>query len=130
MSQLLISPDSSTQIPSARVVARLPAQARWSEKGKEVVVDGSTENVGTASAMVFLRPLPPVGSVILLQLIDGSRAPVEVKAEVIRVERDPSLPLAALSIISNQKQWQQAVWERARAAAAKPISTRDDDVVM
>ncbi|MBA3715574.1 MAG: hypothetical protein H0W76_24485 [Pyrinomonadaceae bacterium] len=130
MSQLLISSETLTRIPSSRVVARLPAQARWSEKGKEVVVEGSTENVGTVSAMVFLRPLPPVGSIILLQLTDGSRASVEVKAEVIRVERDPALPLAALSIISNQKQWQQAVWERARAAAAKPISTRDDDVVM
>ncbi|HNQ14621.1 MAG TPA: hypothetical protein PKM58_03600, partial [Pyrinomonadaceae bacterium] len=34
---------------------------------------------------------------------------IEVPTEVIRVERDPSQPLAALSIMENVKKWKQIV---------------------
>lgn len=90
-----------------RIMANLRVQVSWIDKGtgKTVLVEGLTENVGENSALVNLETLPPVGSEVSLRVIDEEKTLIEVPTEVIRVERDPSKPLAALSIAQNLKNW-------------------------
>jgi len=92
-------------------MANLQVQASWVDKvtGKLILVEGLTENVGESSALVNLETLPPVGSEVCLRVIDEEKTLIEVPTEVIRVERDPSKPLAALSILENAKNWKQTV---------------------
>ena len=92
-----------------RIMANLPVQASWvdTENGKTILVDGLTENLGENSALVNLEILPPVGSHVTLRIFDEGKTIIEVSTEVIRVERDPSKPLAALSILENLKKWKQ-----------------------
>ncbi|CAN5445225.1 hypothetical protein BH20ACI1_BH20ACI1_11660 [soil metagenome] len=90
-----------------RIMANLTVQASWvdSETGNIVFVEGTTENLGEASALVNLNILPPVGSEVKLRIYDEDKTIIEVPTHVIRVERDPSKPLAALSILENLKKW-------------------------
>lgn len=99
-----------------RVIANLRVQASWIDKvtGKKVLVEGLTENVGESSALVNLDTLPPVGSAVNLRIIDEEKTLLEVSTEVIRVERDPSKPLAALSVAQNLKNWNSKVVAAAR----------------
>jgi hypothetical protein len=94
-----------------RIMANLQVQVSWIDKltGKAVVVNGLTENVGETTALVNLETLPPVGSEVQLRIIDEEKTIIEVPTEVIRVERDPSKPLAALSVVENLKNWKQNV---------------------
>ncbi len=94
-----------------RIMANLLVKASWidSATGEEVFAEGLTENIGESSALVNLQQLPPVGSEIQLQILDEENMLIEIPAEVIRLERDPSKPLAALSIVQNLKGWQQKV---------------------
>jgi hypothetical protein len=99
-----------------RIMANFRVQASWIDKvtGKLVLVEGLTENIGEASALVNLETLPPVGSEVSLRIIDEEITLIEVPTEVIRVERDPSKPLAALSIVENLKNWRQNVMTAAQ----------------
>lgn len=99
-----------------RVMANLRVQASWIDKGtgKTVLVEGTTENVGEAGALVNLNTLPPVGSEVSLRVIDEERTLIEVPTEVIRVERDPGKPLAALTVVENLKKWKQTVMSAAQ----------------
>lgn len=99
-----------------RIMANLRVQVSWIDKGtgKTVLVEGLTENIGEASALVNLETLPPVGSEVSLRVIDDEKTLIEVPTEVIRVERDPSKPLAALSIVENLKNWKQNVMTAAQ----------------
>jgi hypothetical protein len=92
-----------------RILANMPVQASWvdSESGKTVRVEGLTENIGENSTLVNLEQLPPVGSEVKLRILEEDKAIIEVATQVIRVERDPSKPLAALSILQNLKKWKQ-----------------------
>jgi hypothetical protein len=92
-----------------RIMASLPVQASWvdSVTGKTVSVEGLTENLGETSALVNLEVLPPVGSEVTLRIFDEDKTIIEVPTQVIRVERDPSKPLAALSVMENLKSWKQ-----------------------
>jgi hypothetical protein len=94
-----------------RVMANLRVQASWIDKvtGNRISVEGTTENVGEAGALVNLTTLPPVGSEVSLRVIDEERTLIEVPTEVIRVERDPGKPLAALTVVENLKKWKQTV---------------------
>ena len=100
-----------------RIMANLRVQASWIDKvtGKTILVEGLTENIGESSALVNLETLPPVGSEVSLRVIDEEKTLIEVPTEVIRVERDPSKPLAALSIVENLKNWKQNVMTAAQA---------------
>ena len=99
-----------------RIMANLRVQASWTDKatGKKIEVEGLTENVGEASALVNLTTLPPVGSAVCLRVIDDEKTLIEVPTEVIRVERDPSKPLAALSVGENLKKWKLTVMAAAQ----------------
>lgn len=90
-----------------RIIASLPVRASWvdSESGEIISVDGTTENVGETGTLVNLEVLPPVGSEVTLRILDEEKSLIEVATHVIRVERDPSKPLAALSIVENMKKW-------------------------
>ena len=93
-----------------RIMANLTVQASWTdaESGDTVSVNGFTENVGEASALVNLDTLPPVGSEVKLRIFDEEKTIIEVPTQVIRVERDPSKPLAALSVLDNLKKWKHS----------------------
>ncbi|MGI8642036.1 MAG: hypothetical protein ACR2MG_19060 [Pyrinomonadaceae bacterium] len=92
-----------------RIMANLTVQASWvdADTGNTVFVDGMTENLGENSALVNLNILPPVGSEVRLRIFDEEKTIIEVPTHVIRVERDPSKPLAALSVLENLKKWKQ-----------------------
>ena len=109
MSHLDYSTSSYRSPVHGRILANMPVRASWvdSESGEKIVVDGLTENVGENSTLVNLDVLPPVGSEVKLRLLEEDKAIIEVQTEVIRVERDPSKPLAALSVVQNLKKWKQ-----------------------
>jgi len=92
-----------------RILANMPVQASWvdSESGKTIKVEGLTENLGENSTLVNLDVLPPVGSQVKLRILEEDKPIIEVSTRVIRVERDPSKPLAALSVLENIKKWKQ-----------------------
>lgn len=94
-----------------RIMANLTVQASWvdSESGDTVSINGFTENLGENTALVNLEVLPPVGSEVKLRIFDEEeKTIIEVPTQVIRVERDPSKPLAALSVLENLKKWKQS----------------------
>ncbi|MDM7922649.1 MAG: hypothetical protein QUS14_10155 [Pyrinomonadaceae bacterium] len=99
-----------------RILANMPVKASWvdSETGKTVSVEGITENVGEASTLVNLEVLPPVGSQVKLRIFEEDKTVIEVQTRVIRVERDPSKPLAALSVLDNLKKWKNTAMEAAQ----------------
>jgi len=84
----------------------MPVKASWIDpNGETVSVEGLTENVGETSALVNLETLPPVGSEVRLRILEENKTIIEVSTRVIRVERDPSKPMAALSVLENLKKW-------------------------
>lgn len=103
-----------------RIMAKLSVQASWvdEDNGNVVFVNGLTENLGESTVLVNLDILPAVGSDVKLRLSDESEFIIEVDTQVIRVERDPSKPLAALSISENVNKWKQ----KALAAAQEWVT--------
>ena len=90
-----------------RIIASMPVKASWvdAETGETVKVEGLTENLGENSALVNLDTLPPVGCEVRLKIMGDSKAIIDVTTRVIRVERDPGKPMAALSVLENLKKW-------------------------
>jgi hypothetical protein len=102
-------------------MASMPVQASWidAQSGDTVFVDGLTENLGETSTLVNLDVLPPVGSEVTLRIFDEDKTIIEVSTQVIRVERDPSKPLAALTISENLKKWKQTALTAAQEWATR-----------
>ncbi len=98
-----------------RILANMPVKVTWTddETGKRISVTGTTENIGESSALVNLEVLPPVGSEVRLRVMEEDKAIIDVTTRVIRVERDPSKPLAALSVLQNLKKWKTTAMEAA-----------------
>lgn len=107
MAQVEYSTSSFKTPLNHRILANMPVKASWidSENGETVNVDGLTENLGETSALVNLERLPPVGSTVRLRIMEENKTIIEVSTQVIRVERDPSKPMAALTILDNLKKW-------------------------
>lgn len=103
-----------------RILANLPVQASWVDEvsGETISVMGLTENIGESSALVNLERLPSVGSRVKLRLLDEDKTIIEIPTQVIRVERDPGKPLAALSVSENLKKWK----EKAMTAAQEWVT--------
>ena len=99
-----------------RITASMPVKASWidAETGETISVEGMTENVGESSALVNLETLPPVGSEVRLKIMEENRTIIEVNTQVIRVERDPSKPMAALSVLENMKKWKNTAMSAAQ----------------
>lgn len=114
-----------------RILAQLPVRAKWKDKttGKEVSVDGVTENIGETGALVNFRVLPPVGSEVSLLVMDEKKKLVQVSAEVIRVERDPRKPMAALTVIQNLKKWKSTAVKAGQDWVAKRFLEYEEEWV-
>ena len=99
----------------ARHVISFPIRLTWKdENGKDVIQEGLTENVGPHGTLVFLpRALPPVGSKLNLTITENADDEVSVTAQVIRVERNPAHPQAALQLTDSLRLWKKKVWEHA-----------------
>jgi hypothetical protein len=100
-----------------RYVAYFPVRAEWDEEtGEHVVAEGETENVGPEGALVHLHQLPRVGSRVRIDVLeeDAPRVRVSAEAEVLRVERNPAQPLAALQLLEADEKWRGKVYESAR----------------
>ena len=100
-----------------RIIASMPVKASWvdAETGETVKVEGLTENLGETSALVNLDTLPPVGSEVRLKIMGETKPIIDVTTTVIRVERDPGKPMAALSIGENLKKWKNTAMAAAEA---------------
>src|SRR6185369_10237575 len=81
-----------------RYVHAFPVRAEWdTQEGVHVVAEGETENVGPEGTLIHLqRELPPVGGRVNLRVLDDGGEKLSVIAEVLRIERNPSRPQAAL----------------------------------
>lgn len=99
-----------------RITASMPVKASWIdlESGEKINVEGLTENVGETSALVNLDVLPPVGSQVRLKIMNDKKTIIEVSTQVIRVERDPSKPMAALTVLENLKKWKSTAMRAAQ----------------
>ncbi len=120
---------ATEQRSAPRYVVHIPVRAEWddNDSGKHVVAEGETENVGPGSALVHLEHLPDVGSRIRLLVIDEGETRLQVVAEVLRVERNPVQPLAALQLLDATDEWRGLVWEPAAPAVRQPDSEISDE---
>ena len=100
-----------------RILASMPVEASWidAESGEKINAGGHTENIGENSTLVNLDTLPPVGSEVRLRILEDEKAIITVQTRVIRVERDPSKPMAALSVLENLKKWKNVAMTAAEA---------------
>jgi hypothetical protein len=109
-----------------RYVVSFPVRAEWdTSDGVHVVSEGETDNVGPEGTLVHLqRDLPPVGSRVNLLVLGEDGEKLRVIAEVLRVERNPAHPQAALQLLGETDEWRGLVWEQ---AAIKVASAEDGD---
>ncbi|MEK6281287.1 MAG: PilZ domain-containing protein [Acidobacteriota bacterium] len=114
-----------------RYLAAFVVRAEWDEPGgSHVVVDGTTENVGPDGTLVHLpKGLPQVGSRVHLEVQGEDGNKLQVVAEVLRIERNPGHPLAALQLVGETDEWKGIIWEPAapRVSAPPAPSSEDDD---
>lgn len=110
-----------------RYPVSLPVQAEWddSRSGAHVIAEGATENIGPEGALVHLHQLPEVGSRVELNVIDeaAGTSRMRVMVEVLRLERNPVQPLAALLLVDHREEWRGLVWE----PAALLVNMRDGE---
>jgi hypothetical protein len=98
-----------------RYMVHINVRAEWDDErsGEHVVVEGETENIGPQGALVHLERLPDVGSRVHLIVPDAEGRRLEAVAEVLRLERNPVQPLAALHLVGETDEWRGLVWEPA-----------------
>ena len=113
---------TSEQRTGPRYLASLLVRAEWdTEEGRHVVAEGTTENVGPEGALVHLqRELPDVGSRVQLLVLSEDGMKLQVVTEVLRIERNPAYPLAALQLLDATEEWRGLVWEPAAPRLAQP----------
>ena len=114
-----------------RYLVSFEVRAEWDEPGgAHILSEGTTENVGPAGTLVHLpRKLPDVGSRVRLEVQGEDGKSLKVIAEVLRIERNPGHPLAALQLLGETDEWKGLIWEPAapRATAPPPPVEDDDD---
>ena len=125
MSQLIHTSIADTVHPGKRVFAKLDAKVSWmdSSLGETLTVYGNTENLSGNSVLVGVEVLPPVGEPVSITLYDGKKEIITVSATVIRVERDPAKPKAALSIGKDIDKWQNKVLPAAQQWVTNDMKT-------
>jgi hypothetical protein len=116
-----------------RYLANLEVKAEWDEpSGTHVVAEGTTENVGPEGTLIHLpRQLPNVGSRVRLEVLGESGEKLQVIAEVLRIERNPGHPLAALQLLGETDEWKGLVWEPAapRIVPTPPPASETDEEI-
>lgn len=105
-----------------RYLASLEVRAEWDDtSGTHVIAEGITENVGPEGTLVHLpRQLPDVGSRVRLEVLGETGEKLQVVAEVLRIERHPGHPLAALQLLGETDEWRGLVWEPAAPRVTPP----------
>jgi hypothetical protein len=114
-----------------RYLATLEVTAEWDDPGgTHVVAEGTTENVGPEGTLVHLpRHLPDVGSRVRLEVLNESGEKLQVIAEVLRLERNPGHPLAALQLLGETDEWKGLIWEPAAPRVTPPAPVESDDEI-
>ena len=115
-----------------RYLVSFEVRAEWDEPdGSHVVVQGTTENVGPEGTLVHLpRQLPEVGGRVRLEVEGEGGQKLQVIAEVLRIERNPGHPLAALQLLGETNEWKGLIWEPAAprvSAPPPPVEDEDDE---
>ena len=114
-----------------RYLAAFEVRAEWDEPGgAHILSEGITENVGPEGTLVHLpKKLPEVGSRVRLEVHGEDGHTLQVVAEVLRIERNPGYPLAALQLLGETDEWKGLIWEPAapRVAPPPPPATEEDD---
>jgi PilZ domain len=112
-----------------RYVAAFPVRAEWdTTDGAHMVSEGETENVGPEGALIHLqRDLPPVGSRVNLLVLGDEGEKLRVIAEVLRVERNPAHPQAALQLLGETAEWRGLVWQEAAIRMNEADESYDED---
>ena len=105
-----------------RYLVHINVRAEWDDErsGEHVVVEGETENIGPQGTLVHLERLPEVGSRVRIIVPDAEGRTVEAVAEVLRLERNPVQPLAALQLLGETDEWRGLVWEPAGIKEREP----------
>src|ERR1044072_4978992 len=98
-----------------RYMVHVSVRAEWDDErtGEHVVVEGETENIGPQGALVHREPRPDVGRRVHLIVPDAEGRTLEAVAEVLRLERNPVQPLAALHPLRETHEGRGLVWEPA-----------------
>lgn len=112
-----------------RYLAALEVRAEWDETdGTHIVTEGTTENIGPAGTLVHLpRRLPEVGGRVSLEVHDQEGKALLVVTEVLRIERNPGYPLAALQLLDQSDEWKGLIWERAAPRVAPPAPLEGEE---
>jgi hypothetical protein len=112
-----------------RYLASFEVRAEWDEPGgSHVVAEGTTENVGPDGTLVHLpRKLPDVGSRVRLEVQGEDGKKLQVVAEVLRIERNPGHPLAALQLLGETDEWKGLIWQPAAPRITAPAIVDEDD---
>ena len=114
-----------------RYLAAFEVRAEWDEPGgAHILSEGITENVGPEGTLVHLpKKLPEVGSRVRLEVHGEDGHTLQVVAEVLRIERNPGHPLAALQLLGETDEWKGLIWEPAapRVVPPPPPPTEEDD---
>ena len=114
-----------------RYLAAFEVRAEWDEPGgAHILSEGITENVGPEGTLVHLpKKLPEVGSRVRLEVHGEDGHTLQVVAEVLRIERNPGHPLAALQLLGETDEWRGLIWEPAapRVPPPPPPSAEEDD---
>src|SRR6266850_6449079 len=115
-----------------RYLATFEVRAEWDEPGgAHILSEGTTENVGPEGTLVHLpRKLPDVGSRVSLEVQGEDGKKLQVVAEVLRIERNPGHPLAALQLLGETEEWKGLIWEPAAprvTAPPPPVIEEEDD---
>ena len=112
-----------------RYLVSFEVRAEWDEPGgSHVVAEGTTENVGPEGTLVHLpRRLPQVGSRVRLEVHGEDGKKLQVVAEVLRIERNPGHPLAALQLLGETDEWRGMIWEPAAPRVTAPPAPVEDD---
>ncbi len=120
-------------VPEGRVgtryLAAFEVRAEWDEPGgSHIMTEGTTENVGPEGTLVHLpQKLPDVGSRVRLEVQGEDGKKLQVVAEVLRIERNPGHPLAALQLLGETEEWKGLIWEPAAPRVAPPPPPVVDD---
>lgn len=114
-----------------RYLASYEIRAEWDEPdGGHVVADGMTENVGPEGTLVHLpKKLPNVGSRVRLEVLGEDGMKLQVIAEVLRIERNPGYPLAALQLLGETDEWRGLIWEPAAPKIPPPPPVKDEEAI-
>ena len=112
-----------------RYLVTFEVRAEWDEPdGSHILSEGTTENVGPEGTLVHLpRRLPEVGSRVRLEVQGEDGKKLQVVAEVMRIERNPGHPLAALQLMGETDEWRGLIWEPAAPRVAAPVTTESDE---